>query len=293
MTDPRFPIRLLALDLDGTLVEPDLVIRPRIRAAIQEAVGQGVRVVIATGRMPTSTQPFALEFGLTDPIIGYQGALVRAMPGPGGGIGRMVYHRPMAAEAAREAIRWTRAKGFAPHINHLERFIMPAGDPRTDDYSAFLGARAEVVPDLERWVRHPVSKVLAVGEDGRPQEVLAAARAHFHGLAEVTVSHPQFLEFLAPGVSKGRALANLARRFGIPLEQTLAMGDQFNDFEMIALAGHGVAMPSAPAAVRAAARYIAPPLEDEGAAEVIRALVLGGSASARNVSLLLPGGAAR
>jgi hydroxymethylpyrimidine pyrophosphatase-like HAD family hydrolase len=170
---------------------------------------------------------------------------------------------------------------------------MPAGDPRTDDYSAFLGARAEVVADLERWVRHPVSKVLAVGEDGRPLAVLEAARAHFDGVAEVTVSHPQFLEFLAPGVSKGRALGNLARRFGIPLEQTLAIGDQFNDFEMIALAGHGVAMPSAPAAVRAAARYIAPPLADEGAAEVIRALVLGGSESSRNVGRLLPGGAAR
>jgi Cof subfamily protein (haloacid dehalogenase superfamily) len=293
VTDPRFPIRFLALDLDGTLVEPDLVLRPKIRAAILDAVERGVRVVIATGRMSTSAQPFARELGLTDPIVGYQGALVRAMPGPGGGIGRMLYHRPLAAAVARETIRWTRERGFAPHINHLERFIMPAGDPRTDDYSTFLGARAEVVPDLERWVRHPVSKVLAVGDDGRPLEVLAAARAHFAGLAEVTVSHPQFLEFLAPGVSKGRAVRNLARRFGIPLEQTLAMGDQFNDFEMIAIAGHGVAMPSAPPAVQAAARYVAPPLEDEGAAEVIRALVLGGRESARNVGSLRPGGAAR
>ncbi len=292
MADPRFPIRLLALDLDGTLVEPDLVLRPKIRAAILDAVARGVRVVIATGRMPTSAQPFARALGLTDPIIGYQGALVRAMPGPDGGIGRMLYHRPLPAEAAREAIRWTRAQGFAPHINHLERFVMPAGDPRTDDYSTFLGARAEVVPDLERWVRHPVSKVLAVGEDGRPLDVLEAARTHFAGMAEVTVSHPQFLEFLAPGVSKGRAMRNLARRFGIPLEQTMAMGDQFNDFEMIEMAGHGVAMPSAPPAVQAAARYVAPPLEDEGAADVIRALVLGGRDAARNVGSIRPGGAA-
>ena len=292
MADPRFPIRLLALDLDGTLVEPDLVLRPRIRAAILESLERAVRVVIATGRMPTSAQPFARQLGLTDPIIGYQGALVRAMPEVGRGIGRLLYHRPLAAAVARETIRWTREQGFAPHINHLERFIMPAGDPRTDDYSAFLGARAQVVDDLETWVRRPVSKVLAVAEAGRPQEVLAAARAHFAGLAEVTVSHPQFLEFLAPGVSKGRAVRNLARRFGIPLEQTLAMGDQFNDFEMIALAGHGVAMPSAPPAVQAAARYVAPPLEDEGAAEVIRALVLGGPDSARNVGSLRPGGAA-
>jgi hypothetical protein len=292
VADPRFPIRLLALDLDGTLVEDDLVLRPKIRAAILDAVERGVRVVIATGRMPTSAQPFALKLGLTDPIIGYQGALVRAMPGPAGGIGQMLYHRPLAADVSRETIRWTRERGFAPHINHLERFVMPAGDPRTDDYSAFLGARAEVVTDLERWVRHPVSKVLAVGEAGLPLEMLAAARSHFAGRAEVTVSHPQFLEFLAPGVSKGRSVRNLARRFGIPMEQTLAMGDQLNDFEMIEMAGHGVAMPSAPAAVQAAARYVAPPLADEGAAEVIRALVLGGRASVRNVGALRPGGAA-
>ena len=162
--------------------------------------------MIATGRMATSAQPFARALGLTDPVIGYQGALVRAMPPVDGRIGQLLYHRPLSAAVARETIRWTRQQGFAPHINHLERFIMPAGDPRTDDYSAFLGARAEVVPDLETWVRQPVSKVLAVAEEGRPLAVLAAARAQFDGMAEVTVSHPQFLEFLAPGVSKGRAV---------------------------------------------------------------------------------------
>ena len=59
MAEPRFPIRLLALDLDGTLVGPDLVLRPKIRAAIRDAVRRGVHVVLATGRMPTSAQPFA------------------------------------------------------------------------------------------------------------------------------------------------------------------------------------------------------------------------------------------
>ena len=72
---------------------------------------------------------------------------------------------------------WTRSHGFAPHLNHLERFIIPAGDPRTDDYSSFLGARAEIVPDLERWIRHPISKVLAVGDPGTPIEWLDARGA--------------------------------------------------------------------------------------------------------------------
>ena len=125
------------------------------------------------------------------------------------------------------------------------------------------------------WIRHPVSKVLAVGDPGRPMEFLEAARAHFAGRAEVTVSHPEFLEFLAPGVSKGQAVRWLARRLGIPLDQALAMGDQFNDLEMIAGTGHGVAMPSSRPVSKAVARYLAPPLEEEGAAQIIEGLVLG------------------
>jgi len=289
---PRFPIRLLALDLDGTLVGDDLTLRPRTREAILGALRRGVHVALATGRMATSAQPFAAELGLRDPIIAYQGALVREMPADARRLGRLLYHHPLPAAAARETVAWTRARGFAPHLNHLERFIIPAGDPRTDDYSTFLGARAEIVPDLERWIRHPVSKVLAVGEIGAPLTLLPSAREHFAGRAEVTVSHPEFLEFLAPGVSKGRAVRWLARRLGIPLDQTLAAGDQFNDLEMIAAAGHGVAMPSSPPGVQAVARYVAPSVEDEGTAQVIEALVLAGRSAARNVELLLPGGAA-
>jgi Cof subfamily protein (haloacid dehalogenase superfamily) len=290
--DPRFPIRLLALDLDGTLIGPDLRVWPRTRAAILAAVGAGVHVALATGRMATSAQPFAAELGLHDPVIAYQGALVRAAPPAVGRLGRLIYHRPLPAEVARETIRWTRERGFAPHLNHLERFIIPDGDPRTDDYSAFLGAQAEIVPDLERWIRRPVSKVLAVGPTDAPLAFLEAARAHFAGRAEVTVSHPEFLEFLAPGVSKGQAVRWLARRLRIPLEQTLAIGDQYNDLEMISAAGHGVAMPSAPPAVQGAARYIAAPLADEGAAEIIELLVLAGHGAPGNVERLRSGGAA-
>lgn len=292
MPDPRFPIRLLALDLDGTLIGPDLRLWPRTRAAIVAAVGRDVHVSLATGRMPTSAQPFAAELGLHDPVIAYQGALVRAAPLAGRALGRLIYHRPLPADVARETIRWTRERGFAPHLNHLERFIIPAGDPRTDDYSAFLGAHAEIVPDLEGWIRRPVSKVLAVGPTGAPLAFLEAARTHFAGRAAVTVSHPEFLEFLAPGVSKGQAVRWLARRLGIPLEQTLVIGDQYNDLEMIAAAGHGVAMPSAPPAVQGAARYVAAPLADEGAAEVIELLVLAGQDAPGNVDRIRTGGAA-
>ncbi len=272
---PLFPIRLIALDIDGTLIGDDHVIPDRTLRAVRAAMDRDVAVSLVTGRMVSSALRFARELGLTGPLVGYQGGLIRAMPPPDTRrLGRLLVHTPIAAATARSIVTWTREHGLDPHVNHLERFILRADDPRADDYSAFMGAYAELVPDLLDAIRRPVTKVLAVGEPPAPVEVAPLARAAFAGRADVTISHPRFLEFVAPGVSKGRAIRWLARRLRIPLGATLAIGDQWNDLEMIAEVGHGAAMPSAPPDVRAAARYVAPPLAEEGAAALIEQLVL-------------------
>jgi hypothetical protein len=269
------PIRLIALDIDGTIIGDDHEITTRTIHAVRAAMERDVAVSLVTGRMVSSAMRFATELGLTGPIVGYQGGLIRAMPLPDTRrLGKLLLHTPLPAEAARGIVAWTRAQGLDPHVNHLERFILRADDPRADDYSAFMGARAELVPDLLEAIDHPVTKILAVGEPPVPVEVAPLARTEFAGRADVTISHPRFLEFVAPGVSKGRAIRFLARRLRIPLAATLAIGDQWNDLEMLAEVGHGTAMPSAPPEVRAAARYVAPPLEEDGAARMIVDLVL-------------------
>jgi hypothetical protein len=273
--DPAFPIRLIALDIDGTIIGDDEEIATRTIESVRRAMERDVAVSLVTGRMVSSAMRFATELGLTGPIVGYQGGLIRAMPMPDTRrLGKLLQHTPLPAEAARGILAWTRARGLDPHVNHLERFILRADDPRADDYSAFMGAKAELVPDLLEAIDHPVTKILAVGEPPIPVEVAPLARAEFAGIADVTISHPRYLEFVAPGVSKGRAIRFLARRLRIPLAATLAIGDQWNDLEMLAEVGHGAAMPSAPQEVRAAARYVAPPLEDDGAARMIEDLVL-------------------
>jgi Cof subfamily protein (haloacid dehalogenase superfamily) len=283
--DPALPIRLIALDLDGTLVDDSLELRDRTVATIRAAIAKGVSVSIVTGRMTTSALRFARQAGITDPIVGYQGAIIRAVEPPETGrLGRLLLHRPLEAAATREAIEYSRSIGLAPHVNHLERFIIQSDDPGADDYSAFLGGRAVFTDDLVAWVHRPVSKVISVSDEPIDRSVLDAARARFAGRAEVTVSHPRFLEFLRPGVSKGVAVAWLARRAGVPMSSVLAVGDQFNDLEMIAGVGHGAAMPHAPAPVRAVARYIAPPLAEEGAAQLIDQLVLGDAGSTMRAS---------
>jgi Cof subfamily protein (haloacid dehalogenase superfamily) len=273
--EPAFPIRLIALDIDGTLIGDDHDVTARTAAAVRAAIGRDVAVSLVTGRMVSSAMRFARELGLTGPVVGYQGGLIRAMPELASPrVGKLLLHTPLSAEAARRILRWTQEHGLDPHVNHLERFILRADDPRADDYSAFMGARAELVPDLLEAIRHPVTKVLAVGEPPLPVDIAPVARAAFAGVADVTISHPRFLEFVAPGVSKGRAIRWLARRSGIPLASTLAIGDQWNDLEMIAEVGHGTAMPSAPAEVRAVARYVAPAVDEDGAARMIEDLVL-------------------
>lgn len=273
--EPEFPIRLIALDIDGTIIGDDHEVAERTTAAVRRAMELDVAVSLVTGRMVSSAMRFAVDLGLTGPIVGYQGGLIRAMPLPDSRrLGKLLMHTPLPADAARSILEWTRARGLDPHVNHLERFILRADDPKADDYSAFMGANAELVPDLLQAIDHPVTKVLAVGEPPIPTEVAPLARVEFAGRADVTISHPRFLEFVAPGVSKGRAVRWLARRLRIPLAATLAIGDQWNDLEMLAEVGHGTAMPTAPAEVRAAARYVAPPLEADGAARMIEDLVL-------------------
>jgi len=277
MTEPLLPIRLIALDIDGTLVGENLVVGPRTRAAVAEATRRGIEVALVTGRMATSAVPFAETLGLTGPIVAQQGALVRCMPAHGSKRpGKLLYHRPLTPATTIEIVRWCQARNLKAHFNHLEWMIAGSDEERLEEYRLFVGDRLQIVPDILVRAAGPVTKVVALGEGHHSLEVLAEGRADFAGRAEVTLSHPRFLEFMAPNVSKGTAVRWLARRFGVPLGQAMAIGDQYNDFEMIREVGHGVAMPTAPDAVKAVAQYVAPPVTEEGAAQMIERIALDG-----------------
>jgi Cof subfamily protein (haloacid dehalogenase superfamily) len=275
MSRSALPVRLLVCDLDGTLVGPDLNLSRRLVEAVAEARARGVVVALATGRMYRSALRFARALALDAPLICYQGAYVREPPQADGRPGALLRELPLSGAAARLAIAWTRERGLDPHLNVADRLIMERGDEGAADYERLSGIDAEFVPDLLAAVRGPVTKVLAVGAPGVPERFLASARAGFAGRAEVTVSHPEYLEFTAPGVTKGRALRWLARRLHVPLGATMAIGDQHNDLEMLLAAGYGVAMAGAPPEVRAAARFVTASVAEEGAALAIEALVLG------------------
>jgi Cof subfamily protein (haloacid dehalogenase superfamily) len=268
-------IRLLVLDLDGTVLQPDLGVSPRVVAAVAAVQERGIPVTIATGRMYRSASRHAATLGIRLPIVCYQGAYIRDLPGPNGEPGVLHFHRHLSAAVTRDAIIWAREHGLDPHVNAGDRLIVQRSEKSEADYEEWAGIGAEFVDDLLAGVPELPTKVLAVGHDDLPQRLLGIAREAFARRAEVTVSHPDYLEWTGPGVHKALGVRWLARSLGIPMRHTMAIGDQYNDLELLAAVGHGVAMGQAPAPVREVARYVTAPLSEDGAALAIEALVLG------------------
>ncbi len=262
-------IRLVAFDLDGTLMGGDQQISPRVRAAIADTVGRGVKVTLATGRMFSATVAYAQDLEIEMPLICYQGGWIQ-------GLDTEVLHRVILPNRqARTALTLGRAKGW-------HRILYADGQLYIDEprypirfYEQLLGPNPEVRPDLERVLDiHAADKVLFVAEPDRIPDMGQILSAHFGREAEVVRSHAQFIEVVPKGVDKGSALAWLAEYVNVPREATLAVGDQENDLSMIRWAGTGVAMGNATVAVQEAAAWTAPPVEEDGAAVILEQLVL-------------------
>jgi Cof subfamily protein (haloacid dehalogenase superfamily) len=276
LIEPALPVRLIALDIDGTLIGDDEILGERTRAAVAEAVKRGIVVALVTGRSATGAARFAAELGIEGPVVGLQGAIIREMPVIGSNRpGRLLHHTPLAAGATTEILAWCEAGGLMPYFFHLDLMIL-GRSAAYEEQARMFGDRVRFVPSLAERSHRPVTKVVAIGEDGVPARLLAESRARFGDRAQVTVSHSRVMEFMAPGVSKGAAIRWLARRNRVPLANCMAIGDQHADLEMIAEVGHGVAMPTAPAEVREAARFVAPPLAEEGSAQMIERIALAG-----------------
>ncbi|MFL5805974.1 MAG: Cof-type HAD-IIB family hydrolase [Roseiflexaceae bacterium] len=264
--------QLLALDIDGTIVGNDLEILPAVAAAIAAAQARGIRVTLATGRMFGATLPFAWQLGIHDPLICYQGGMVRDP------ITSEIYaHVTMDGGLAAEAVELLRAAGVFVIAYVDERLCVFERSAELDTYLGWHPEGTEVVvaPDLASYVAGaPPTKLLFVAEPETVGRELLWLAEHFNERLAVLRSHALFGELTAPGVSKGAALKTLATRLGIPREQVVAIGDHENDLQMIAWAGLGLAMGNAIPAVREAADAIIPTVEEAGVAWAIERYLL-------------------
>ncbi len=269
-TAPQY--KLLALDLDGTLITDDLIIPAVAQEAIAEAVAKGVVVTLATGRMYQSALPFARTLHLAAPLICYQGAMVRHST-----TGETFYHQPLPLNLAREFIQVAQERHY--HVNAYVDDIL---------YVEKITPEAEFYARLSRIEPHPVgplldfikgmgrepTKLVVVTDEDRTLPFMQEMQTRFGPALYITRSHALLTEAVNPVCSKGAALQAVAERLNIPRSQVMAIGDNLNDLPMLEYAGLGVAVANASPSVKAAARYVTEAALGAGVVETIRKFVL-------------------
>lgn len=263
-------IELLALDLDGTIVGDDGIISPRTRQALAAAQARGVEVTLATGRMFQAALPFARELSIGAPLICYQGSMVRSPSGD-----PPVVHRTVPLNLAHRVVEWARERDLSVSAYLDDRLYTDRVTPDTLFDAQLSQVELHRVDDLLALLTAEPTK-LAIVTDGRGTGRIARDLAGAMGdRLRVVKTHPRFVEATHPRVSKGWALAQLARLLDVPRESVMAAGDNDNDAEMIAWAGLGVAVGNASPRAREAADHLAPPLEQDGLARAVERFILG------------------
>ncbi|AFY94815.1 Cof-type HAD-IIB family hydrolase [Chamaesiphon minutus] len=269
-------IKLLILDIDGTIAGKSNQVSTRVKQAIQAAQAKGVRVGIATGRMYKSAMRFHNDIGADMPLIAYQGAWIQDPA-----TGKRYRHHPVPVAIARELIDYFEQPDLldrlSVHVYRDDCLYVREINADTELYVGRSGIEVTAVKDLRTLLTDCPTKLLAMSEDtALIQDLLVDLRQRYAPSdLHVTTSVPIFLETTHSGANKGAAIDYLATSLlNITAENVLAIGDNYNDVEMLGYAGIGVAMGNAPSDVQSLADWVAPDIEADGVAATIEKFIL-------------------
>ncbi len=269
------PPLLLALDLDGTVVEPRRPVRPAVVAAVKRAISAGIRVTIVTGRMYVGVKPFALALGLTGPIVCYQGAVIADAQ-----TGRFQREISLPYAVARRIYEIATPLGYHVQFYRDDRFYVESDNAYAELYARTSGTAAVVVASLlDAFRGHDSTKVNIVTDPERAADALALMQRTVGDSAYVTRSNPEFVEMLSPACNKGAAVRLVAEQYGIPMERVMAIGDSYNDVPFLEAAGFAVAMGSAPLELKTLADAIVGDVQHDGVAEAIERFIFAAPAA--------------
>lgn len=271
-------IRLLALDLDGTLLTGDKSLPPRVVQSVQDVARAGVRVVLVTGRRYPSARRYADRLAGLAALAVHNGALVFEAA-------ERLRCLPLARHAARVALEVGRARGAASLVHGglrgegwllVERDTLASAQARR--YVDAADPKARVVADLAALDEDPI-QVMFAGEAHAMEGLAAMLSDRLAGEARVEMTlYPQlrtgFLDVLNPNAGKAAALRFLGARWGIGAEAMAAIGDNWNDREMLRSVGHGFVMGNAEPRLRALDLPVLPSNDEHGVAEAISRFVL-------------------
>ncbi len=269
MPRPRYPI--LAIDLDGTLLGPDLRVVPASGVAVRRFLAAGGRVVVATGRTERSIERYRDDLDLDGLAIVYQGARVahltsqevlldRRLPAGCMGIVRRAMRDPGGADVVVLGFTGEEVVALEPRT--------PVARAALDAYQARDHVAIGLIRDPGGLDERSLLKILLVTPMPRAQSVEDGLRAALPG-CHVVRSEPMYVEILDREVDKGSALGWLLAMWGSDPDQVVAVGNGLNDRELLAAAGVGIAVGDAHPGLKAVADIVVRACTDGGVADAV------------------------
>ncbi|MBW4564188.1 MAG: Cof-type HAD-IIB family hydrolase [Mojavia pulchra JT2-VF2] len=269
-------IKLLVLDIDGTISGQSNTISTPVKQAITAAQARGIQVAIATGRMYRSALRFHQEISSVLPLAAYQGAWIQDPATQ-----KIHRHLAVSREVAHQLLDYFEQPQLrsllSVHFYINDQLYVRELTRETQIYAERSGITAIPVGDLRRVLTNEPTKVLALCDDTDVIDNLLGNLRRQYTPAELylTTSVATFFEATNASVNKGTAVRYLAEELlGLQRANVMTIGDNFNDLEMLEYAGIGVAMGNAPDAVQAIAQWVAPTVEEDGAAVAIEKFLI-------------------
>ncbi|WP_346353423.1 Cof-type HAD-IIB family hydrolase [Azotosporobacter soli] len=262
-------IKLIAIDMDDTLLNSELAISERTFAAVTAAQAKGVAVAIATGRMFSSALPYAKQLAMQVPIITYNGALIRHPQ-----TDATLFHQTIEDEAATKVRQLFKERGWYLQAYVNDQLYVKERGREAKSYEALAGIRSIALGDDFFAQAQAPTKMLAMAEPELLAEIEATVNAALGGRIFTATSKPTYLELMHPDVNKGRALAMLGEHLGVERDEIMAIGDSNNDYAMLEYAGLGVAMGNASERVKKVAQFVTDGNDADGVAQAIEQFIL-------------------
>jgi Cof subfamily protein (haloacid dehalogenase superfamily) len=261
--------QLIAIDMDGTLLDTQGQLSQGVEEAIQSAREGGVQIVLVSGRGMIGVLPWLARLQLEGPFIASGGAAIAEAPQ-----GNLIDHRPVSIRWAVELARLGHAEHVVVLFEHPDWLISEGDGRELESETSAFGYRLTVVQDLAVDTPSAPSKIIMAGEPCRLAHIVEILREWKAPLNYVQTS-PHYLDIYRKDVNKGAAVKRLARHLGVPVRWVVAIGDYYNDLDMFRVAGLAIAMGNAPLEVRQAAQLVAPSNDEGGAAWAITAILQG------------------
>lgn len=270
--------KVLFLDMDGTTLDDQKRISEKNLEALKRAAEHGCEVVIATGRTNTSAGRVRVSYGLEQIgcryMIVYNGAAILDCE-----TGRLLFTKTLPMEYAKALVDAARREDIYLHTYVEDSVLTERDDENLTVYLQRTGMKARIVPDLKEAITMSPYKMLAISvrNPDRLQMFKENQTAWTKGKVDMYFSSRDYLEMVSEGVSKGAALRMFCEWMGIPLENSVAAGDESNDLSMLKAAGVGCAVANAQAEVKQAADYVTEQDNNHSAiAEIVEKFVLPG-----------------